>query len=239
MQTTLIKWFLGAALGLSLTACATDGDAPGAEGEDELIGEEEEKEEEETPSGVAMTEDCEEDDETTCEEEEEEPIVDVPEEAPEEPLAGILDDPEAPEIPLITDVPGETPPPIAAFEPEPTPQTTPQQQAGGWTPKNDGGRPERVTQADLRIECHKIGEGLEAGFYRYGCKAYKRADGQHYGIVKGWWQVRKRDGSRARSRDLNFREAGYDMAFDVWAPDAAAGIMVRPGRGEEKPIARH
>ncbi len=59
--------------------------------------------------------------------------------------------------------------------------------------------------------------------------------GGHYGVVKGWWHVLRRDGSRAKSRDLNFREAGYDMAIDVLDSDPRSGIVVRPGRGELPP----
>ncbi len=100
-----------------------------------------------------------------------------------------------------------------------------------WEPNNNGASPQPVNQGDLRMVCQKMGAGLEAGFVRYGCNAMHR-DGQHYGIVKGWWEVRRRDGARAKSKSLNFREGGFDMAVDVLATDAAHGIAVRPGSGE-------
>jgi hypothetical protein len=97
-----------------------------------------------------------------------------------------------------------------------------------WTPNNDGPAPTPVKQADLRIDCTQLGAGLEPGYLRFGCKAFKQ-NGRHYGIVKGWWSINRGDGNKAKSKSLNFREAGYDMAFDVLESDAAAGISVAPG----------
>jgi hypothetical protein len=97
-----------------------------------------------------------------------------------------------------------------------------------WTPNNSGPAPTPVRQADLRIDCTQLGAGLEPGYLRFGCKAYKQ-NGRHYGIVKGWWSINRSDGNKAKSKSLNFRESGYDMAFDVLESDAAAGISVAPG----------
>ena len=97
-----------------------------------------------------------------------------------------------------------------------------------WTPNNNGPAPTPVRQADLRIDCTQLGAGLEPGYLRFGCKAF-RQNGRHYGIVKGWWSINRNDGNRAKSKSLNFREAGFDMTFDVLASDAAAGISVAPG----------
>ena len=97
-----------------------------------------------------------------------------------------------------------------------------------WTPNNNGPAPTPVRQGDLHIDCTQLGAGLEPGYLRFGCKAFKQ-NGRHYGIVKGWWSINRSDGNKAKSKSLNFREAGYDMAFDVLESDAAAGISVAPG----------
>ena len=104
-------------------------------------------------------------------------------------------------------------------------------------PLNQGARPDHVTQADVRLVCQEIGPGLTANHVRFGCSSVK-VDGRPYGIVIGWWRVVRRDGSRALARDLNFREGGYDMAFDVEQGDAAAGIALTPGSGEDPPSRR-
>jgi hypothetical protein len=118
--------------------------------------------------------------------------------------------------PIVTDPPAPVSPPSST-----------------WTPNNSGAAPQHVSQADLQLTCQRIGVGVNPGYVRFGCNAYRRDDGQHYGIVKGWWRVMRRDGARSKAKDLNFREAGYDMAFDVPDGDAAGGVTVVPGAGEE------
>jgi hypothetical protein len=95
-----------------------------------------------------------------------------------------------------------------------------------WAQINGGGAPAQVSQSDIVLECQKVGAGLLAGFVRYGCNAMMRDGSGHYGMVLGWWQVLRQDGARAHAKHLNFREAGYDMTFDLPAADpwrSAAG----------------
>jgi hypothetical protein len=122
-------------------------------------------------------------------------------------------------VPIVTD----PPPAVAAPPPGQT-----------WTPANGGVAPRHVSQSDLQVTCQRLGAGVNPGYVRFGCNAVRRDDGQHYGIVKGWWQVLRSDGVRSKAKDLNFREAGYDMAFDVPSADAAGGITVAPGGGEAR-----
>ena len=149
----------------------------------------------------------------------------VKKEDEDDPLAEGLPEQEDPDATLTTTGPdtggiAETPPSTA---------TSPAVEA--WQPNNSGPPPVPVSQADLKMVCQQMGPGLEAGYVRYGCNAM-RTDGKHYGIVKGWWQVVRGDGVRAKSKALNFREGGFDMAVDVLSQDAAAGIAVKPGSGE-------
>jgi hypothetical protein len=97
-----------------------------------------------------------------------------------------------------------------------------------WAAVNGGGPMTPVTQADITLECQQMGAGLVAGFVRFGCNAVMRDGSGHYGMVLGWWQVLRRDGARSPAKNLNFREGGYDMAFDVLAADAAGGIVMQP-----------
>jgi len=127
------------------------------------------------------------------------------------------------------DDPSLASPPVADF-----PSATAPSEATAWSPKNDRAPPLPVSQADLTLDCHEMGSGVAPGYVRFGCKALDR-EGQHYGIVKGWWRVVRRDGVRSKAKNLNFREGGYDMTFDVPAPDAAGGIRVEPGAGEVAP----
>lgn len=149
-------------------------------------------------------------------------------EAPPAPIPALEN--EIPDPPVVL----ETANPVV--EPAPPGLPGPGNSAGNAS-KNNGARPQHMAQADVRLECQKIGPGLASGFVRYGCNSMKANDGQHYGIVIGWWRVMRRDGARARARDLNFRESGFDMAFDVEASDAQGGIVMTPGSGEEAPLA--
>jgi hypothetical protein len=197
---------------MHLTACAPS--AGDDEDEDLVSSEEGEDEPEETEETVAEVEEPEESESV------EQATVDDPEEAES----------------TLTEEPPPTTQPIAALEPE-VPQTPPpQQQQPAYTPPaNDNPPPAHIAQEDLRLQCKKIGSGLNPGFIRYGCNALTR-DGTHYGVVKGWWHAQRRDGSRAKSKDLNFREGGFDLAIDVLEEDARTGFVMRPGQGELPPL---
>lgn len=103
-----------------------------------------------------------------------------------------------------------------------------------WKPDNNSPAPVPTNQRDLQLVCQQMGPGLEPGFRRFGCNSVRKTDGHHYGIVKGWWEIKRADGLRAKSKSLNFRESGFDMAFDVLETDATYGIKVIPGVGENQ-----
>lgn len=219
------KWMFVVAMmaGMILTGCSTV--------------ETEETEEEEVEE-LAVVEGEDEDPPADPEEfavEEEEPQErEVEEEIEEEePTAVVEEEVEAPTPDPISAFGNE--PPTTAAPPDPSAvASVPAPTSNAWEPKNDNPPPSPVKQGDLRMQCKRIGPGVESGYIRFGCHAMKQ-DGQHYGVVKGWWHVHRRDGLRAKTKDLNFRESGYDMAFDVYGPDAQDGIIVKPGFGELKP----
>lgn len=205
---------LGLALALVpfATGCATDGGDDPDEITDEKNGDEDDpaKTEEDGPTG-----------------EQEENEEEVAKTITDEPEDTSLVDEETANPAANAPLANETPPPPAALE-SPSQAQPP---TSGWTPNNDGPPPVRVTQADLKLACKPMGAGLTPGYVRYGCNAVRKSDGQHYGIVKGWWHVARKDGAAVHAKDLNFREGGYDMTFDVFEQDAAVGIVVRPGAG--------
>lgn len=100
--------------------------------------------------------------------------------------------------------------PIEEEEPEPEPAVE-----ANLTPSPDG-KP--------FLDC-KVDAGVESkpGTAAYACTA-KNGDGSNSGMVKGRWKVVKGDGSRVKVKGLRFRDAGYDVIFEIPTADAGGEL---------------